>query len=91
MKTIPANVSAYKRTPEFNEHTIPAGLLNTHNTKEGVWGKIVILEGELRYTINEPETEIMILNSENPGTVEPAIRHQVEPLGSVRFYVEFYR
>jgi tellurite resistance-related uncharacterized protein len=90
MKSLPDNVVAYKKTPEFDESSVPNGLLNNHQTKEGVWGKIVILEGRLLYTINEPKEEIY-LDSNNSGVVEPTVYHQVKPLGKVRFYVEFYR
>lgn len=91
MKQLPHNVAPYKRTPEFDEHTVPQGLLHEHQTKESVWGKIVVLEGKLQYTINEPEKEIIILDPENNGVVEPTVRHEVKPLGKVRFYVEFNR
>ena len=91
MKELPENVSAYKKTPEFTEETVPQGLLNDHNTKEGVWGKIVILEGQLEYTIQEPELEVIELNPNHYGVVEPTIKHHIKPLGSVKFYVEFYR
>jgi len=47
MKLLPDNVSPYKKTPEFTELAVPKGLLKDHRTKEGVWGKIVILEGNL--------------------------------------------
>ncbi len=57
MKALPKNVTAYKKTPEFDELSVPKGLLNAHQTKVGVWGKIVILEGQLQYTINEPIIE----------------------------------
>lgn len=91
MKSLPEHVSPYKRTPEFDELTIPKGLLKEHQTKTAVWGEIVVLEGELQYTINEPEQEVIVLNSRRAGIVEPTIRHEVTPLGHVRFYVEFYR
>lgn len=90
MKSLPPNVIAYKQTPEFNEATVPNGLLNSHQTKEGVWGKIVILEGQLQYRIIDPE-EIVLLDVNNYGVVEPTVLHDVKPLGRVRFYVEFYR
>lgn len=90
MKSLPDNVVAYKKTPEFDESSLPKGLLNNHQTKEGVWGKIILLEGKLLYTINEPKEEIY-LDSNNSGVVEPTVYHQVKPLGKVRFYVEFYR
>ncbi|MGO3739775.1 MAG: DUF1971 domain-containing protein [Marinomonas foliarum] len=91
MKELPKNVSAYKKTPEFSEETVPKGLLNDHNTKDGVWGKIVILEGELEYIIQEPKKESILLNSQKYGVVEPTIKHHIKPMGKVRFYVEFYR
>jgi tellurite resistance-related uncharacterized protein len=91
MKTLPKNVTAYKKTPDFDELSIPKGLLNAHQTKEGVWGKIVILEGQLQYTINGPTIEVVLLTEDSYGVVEPEIFHDVKPLGKVRFYVEFYR
>jgi tellurite resistance-related uncharacterized protein len=91
MKQLPDNVQPYKKTPEFDELSVPKGLLNEHQTKAAVWGKIVILEGQLQYTINEPEIEVIILDPDHHGVVEPTIRHEVKPLGKVRFYVEFYQ
>lgn len=90
MKTLPDNLVAYKRTPEFNASSIPSGLLHSHNTKAGVWGKIVILEGTLTYRILEPILEEVLLSSNQSGIIEPTIKHQVIPHQGVRFYVEFY-
>ena len=91
MKILPDSLSPIRKTPEFDETSIPKGLLKAHQTKEGVWGKIVILEGKLQYKINEPEEEIIILDPDNCGVVEPTILHEVKPLGPVKFYVEFYQ
>lgn len=91
MKPLPDHVIPYKRTPEFTEESVPSGLLHAHQTKESVWGKIVVLEGALQYTINGPETEVVVLDSNTFGVVEPTVLHEVKPLGKVRFYVEFHR
>jgi len=91
VKQLPHDVAPYKKTPEFDESSVPAGLLREHQTKESVWGKIVVLEGQLRYTINEPEVEVIVLDPNCFGVVEPTVRHEVKPLGKVRFYVEFHR
>jgi len=88
MKEIPQSVTAYKKTPVFTEESVPDGLLKEHRTKEGVWGKIVIMRGSLLYTIGEEEN---VLDVDHFGVVEPVITHQVRPLGKVNFYVEFYR
>ncbi len=91
MKVMPVGAKAYKKTPEFTEGTVPKGLLADHQTKQGVWGNIVVLEGVLEYTILEPEREVIQLSPEHCGVVEPAVLHYITPRGAVRFYVEFYR
>ncbi len=91
MKTLPEDVERYGGTREFSEGSIPANLLRSHNTKAGVWGKIVVLEGRLRYRILEPEILEIELSPERPGIVEPEVLHEVAPMGRVRFRVDFYR
>ncbi len=86
---LPAGLVAYKRTAIFDESTMPAGLRRGHRTKDGVWGLIRVLDGRLRYRILEPLSE-EILDSERYGVVWPAQSHEVEPIGAVRFFVEFY-
>lgn len=92
-EAIPAGLSPYKRTPEFTETTVPAGLLKAHATKEGVWGLIQVLEGELVYRVVDPRREPteLTLSPATPGVVEPEILHEVQPNGPVRFHVEFFR
>ena len=91
MKQMPPELIPYKRTPEFDQDSVPAGLLAAHQTKAGTWGLIVVLEGELEYRILESEQEIVVLTPDRPGVVEPTVLHEVEPRGKVRFYVEFHR
>ncbi len=91
MKLLPTAVQAYKRTPTFTAHTTPKGLLKAHATKAGTWGKIVIVSGELRYRILEPTLEEVHLDVAHHGVVEPTVLHEVEPIGAVEFYVEFYK
>ena len=90
---IPHGVSAYKRTPEFTEYSIPAGLLNAHATKEGVWGRICVTLGELVYTVTDPRRhpQAVVLSPKRDGIVEPTILHKVGPKGPVSFFVEFLR
>lgn len=89
MKKFPENVKEYKRTPSFTENTIPRGLLRSHTTKQGTWGKIVIEEGTLLYRILEPQIEEIELSVKKFGVVEPQVPHEVQTLGPVKFHVEF--
>jgi len=91
MKALPEGVSEYARTREFSESSIPANLLRRHRTRPGAWGRIVVLEGRLRYRILEPAIEEIELSPNRHGIVEPQVEHEVEPIGKVRFHVEFWR
>lgn len=91
---LPDTARPYRRTDEFTEATVPAGLLKAHTTKAGSWALIHVLEGRLAYRIVDPRrpaTETVLTPGAAPGVVEPTVLHEVEPLGAVRFYVEFHR
>ncbi len=85
---LPPSVEPYRRTPEFNERTIPSGLRKSHRTKPGVWARLVVSEGSIRFRSAEGDVTV---TAGSPGVVGPQVEHSVEPVGRVRFYVEFCR
>ena len=85
MKSLPVDVHPYRRAPEFTEATVRSGMRRDHTTKSGVWGVIHVTQGSLEYHILEPAGERHLLTTDKFGIVEPTIRHQVVPLGPVRF------
>jgi tellurite resistance-related uncharacterized protein len=91
--TLPPGALPYSRTAEFDETSVPAGLLKAHRTKAGAWGLVHVLEGRLAYRVTDPARPASetVLTPGKPGVVEPGILHEVEPLGPVRFFVEFHR
>jgi tellurite resistance-related uncharacterized protein len=92
--TLPDGLQSYKRTATFTEETLPAALRSDHSTKEGVWGLIRVEEGALRYHVTDgrrPPSGHVLTPAGEPGVVEPTIIHRVEPIGPVRFHVEFLR
>ena len=83
----------YRSTPVFDETTLPAALRREHRTKDGTWGVIRVLEGELRLVIagdSHGGGSETILTPERPGLVLPQQTHHVEPLGRMRMQVEFH-
>lgn len=86
---LPPGVVAYRRTPIFTEATLPGALRHRHQTKAGVWGLINVIEGRLRFRRLDPPSETVI-DPSAPTVVAPEEPHEVEPLGLVRFFVEFY-
>ena len=91
---VPQSLETYRTTQRFTELSVPNGLLSDHSTKEGVWGLIHVTQGQLRFWVTDPrrEAEMHLLDADSgPGIVEPTILHRVEPVGTVRFHVEFLR
>ncbi|MCR1342914.1 DUF1971 domain-containing protein [Acidithiobacillus ferrooxidans] len=87
----PVPLKEYQRTPEFTDADTPAGLLHGHRTKAGVWGRIVLLEGNLRYCLEDGSARAWILSPARPAWIPPDLPHRVEFLGPARFYVSFWR
>ncbi|HKU99396.1 MAG TPA: DUF1971 domain-containing protein [Vineibacter sp.] len=86
---LPPGLVAYKRTPVFDQDSLPAALRRVHRTKRGVWALIHVLEGRLRYRILDPAREMTLIPGA-PGVVRPEQPHEVEPLGAMRMFVEFH-
>jgi len=88
---LPAGHVPYKRTPDFDQLSIPDGLRKDHSTKPGVWGVIHVLAGHLRYIVEPPLASERLLEIDVLGIVVPEVLHRVVPDGEVRFFVEFHR
>ena len=89
MNGLPQGLEPYRRTPVFDQDTLPAGLRREHRTKAGVWALIHVVEGRLLYRVLAPRADHILVPG-TPGVVRPGEPHEVEPLGAVRFFVEFH-
>ena len=87
----PDGLTTYRRTPEFDEASIPDGLRSEHATKRGVWGRIHVLEGELTYHVDAPIHRSFRIDPASSAVIVPEVRHRVEPGTAVRFFVELAR
>lgn len=87
--SLPTALRPYQRTQIFDAHSIPTAWRSMHETNSGVWGKISVIEGQLTLRFIEDGSEKLLV-PERFGIVCPRQAHELEPLGSVRFYVEFF-
>ncbi|MEO8841034.1 MAG: DUF3565 domain-containing protein [Kofleriaceae bacterium] len=87
---LPKGHVAYKRTPDFDQLSIPSALRKDHSTKPGVWGVIHVLAGRLHYVVEAPLASERMLEPGVLGIVVPEVLHRVSPDGDVRFFVEFH-
>ena len=86
---IPANLVKYSESPVFTEETLPQALRRDHNTKAGVWGRIVVSSGTLLYMREDRPAQIVTAGQ--TAMIFPAELHKVAPKGPVTFKVEFLR
>ncbi|KJG55948.1 DUF1971 domain-containing protein [Photobacterium kishitanii] len=95
MATIPSDYVNYKSTPIFTPENIPKMFLHRHNTRVGVYGKICVLQGQLKFygfrdRRGEVEQEI-IINAGDIAISPPQYWHKVEFLTEeTQFQVRFY-
>ena len=78
-------------TAEFTSENVPKGLLRAHRVAEGVWGRAVVLEGELGFVFEDKPDEPRTARPGEPIVIPPNRPHHVVVDDSVRFVVEFYK
>jgi len=66
----------YKSTPVFDETTLPAALRREHRTKDGVWGVIRVLEGQVRLVLDRG-----LADGDGPINAHPLVNTMTTALG----------
>lgn len=95
MSQIPENFINYKSTPIFDQSSVPKMFLHLHNTRSGVYGKICVISGTLKFfgftqRKGDIEQEISI-SAGNFAISPPEYWHKVEFLTeNTTFRVDFY-
>ncbi len=87
----PEGLETYRRTPEFDENTVPDGLRREHATKRGVWARLHVLAGKLQYHIGAPIDRSLQVAAGATAVIVPQVSHRVEVIGRSRFFVEFWK
>ena len=90
MKEIPEAARAYNTTRHYTDRTVPGMMKHHHTVRAGVWAKIIVERGEVKYYIDGDDQEYTLTKG-NPGVVEPMVKHRIDPQPSSKFYLEFYR
>ncbi|WP_281561571.1 DUF1971 domain-containing protein [Thalassomonas sp. RHCl1] len=95
MSAIPEDYVNYKSTQEMTVDNVPKMFLHLHNTRAGVYGKICVLNGQLKFygfadRRGDVEQEI-IIEAGDFAVSPPEYWHKVEFLSdTTRFRVDFY-
>ncbi|PWC11920.1 tellurite resistance methyltransferase TehB [Brenneria roseae subsp. americana] len=71
----------YKKMPQWNSLTLPTAFQEKHNTKEGTWARLTILQGEMTFALlheNGDVQETFHFSEQNqPPFVEPQAWHRI--------------
>lgn len=88
---LPDGLELVRTTPEFDQHTTPAGLLGAHRTAPDVWGRLVVHTGETSFAFDDQPATIHQLSAGDSIAIAPQRPHRVILTGPVLFVVEFHR
>jgi tellurite methyltransferase len=87
---LPAATRLVRSSPEWDEGSLPPGLRRAHRLGPGTWGRIVVKEGRLLFSIaSEPRLEKELTGQTAAQAIPPDIEHEVRPVGPVRLSIEF--
>lgn len=92
--SLPPDVVLVRRTPTFTESTVPSGLLATHRIGAGVWGRLVVQSGRVRFAFeDDPDVphEPRQVHAGEQVVIPPGRPHHLELDGPATFAVEFHR
>ena len=85
----PEGYHLVRRTRTFDVDTVPKGLLSTHRVADGVWGRLVVYTGLVRFVFDESD-EVTEVEAGQTLLIPPALPHHVSPSDDATFAVEFY-
>ena len=88
---LPEGLVNYSQTPVFTAQNVPEKLTSVHNTKAGLWGKLVVITGGVDYFIPSQSESPAHLQKGDIGIIEPGVDHYVRLSDDASFKVEFYK
>lgn len=87
---MPERVRFVRASAPWDERSLPAGLLRAHRLASGTWGRLVVEEGRVAFrAATTPPTEC-VLRAGSTQAIPPGLTHEIEPIGHVRLFVEFF-
>ncbi len=92
---IPADWTIQRSTQFFTKANVPKALLSHHNTAEGVFGQICVMQGTVTY-FGFPDSEAttpektVVIEAGRFATTPPQYWHRVELSDDAQFNINFW-
>jgi tellurite resistance-related uncharacterized protein len=90
-RDLPADLELVRTTEVFDNDSVPAGLLRAHQVAEGVWGRLVVHTGRVRFVFEDLPERPIELGTGQDQVIPPLRLHHLELDEPATFAVEFYR
>jgi tellurite resistance-related uncharacterized protein len=79
-----------RTTDVFDNVTVPAGLLRSHRVAGGVWGRLVVHSGSLRFVFEGDDEGPIVAPAGSTVVIPPATPHHLQLDEPATFSVEFW-
>ena len=86
---LPEALRVVRTAGVWDERTMPAGLRRAHRLGDGVWGRLRMQHGRLRFRARTEPALDLVIGAGGTQAIPPGVEHDVEPQGSVGFSLEF--
>jgi tellurite resistance-related uncharacterized protein len=86
---VPAGLVVVRTTPQWDEHSMPNALRRAHRVASGVWGRLRVGHGRLRFVAQTTPVVDVVVDMSHPQGIPPDVEHFIEPQGPVHFSIEF--
>ena len=86
---LPDDLTVQRVTPTWDEQSLPTALRRAHRVAAGNWGRIRVVDGELRFVAATQPPIDVVITAGDAQAIPPDVLHEVEPRGAVRFFIEF--
>lgn len=93
---IPEHFRHTRATPFWNKQTVPQALLTHHNTKKGVYGRLSVMQGAVKYIGFHDEHDLtpereVVIEAGHFGISPPQYWHRIELLtDDTYFNLDFF-
>jgi tellurite resistance-related uncharacterized protein len=87
---LPEGLDVVRASDTWDPTTMPAALRRAHRVGKGVWGRLRVEHGEVRFrACTEPPLDVVVAGPDGSQAIPPEVEHEVEPSPDARFRVEF--
>ena len=87
---LPSGLVLARTTAEFTRESTPAGLRRAHRVATGVWGRLVVSEGEVGFVFEDEPENVIMVGVGGHLVIPPDTPHHVITREGCRFAVEFH-